>query len=464
MDAERKVIENIFPVTTTKAVYIDGTGKTLQEAIDNGEIGGGTTVTTASNFIVGAFLLVNDILFTKDPATQGITLKLNTKLTLNRIMVVCWSNGNASQISLPDGTVIPNDTGLYWDSKNGFTTVPFSSGIKASYEKVLVGLNFGGRITAGLLRPIWDKYNKYTAYALFEKERFIHMEEVGRLNSRTMHSMVCVGDELWTLECNNGVDFNGSCHVYSLPDLTYKSTFYQNIRPPKADGTVINLRLVCADYNATNNCLLLGSGTADGSDLNNMEAYIFYNADTLKNFTNSSNPITLDSAPNTILDFHTDGVFPDDSITAKLVWSELPDVVYLTHNNLTYCHKILLGVGTNQLEHGTYNYDASKRYNGTWKIIQTFIQTGPGNGNKDVQYYNGYLYYPVKYTSGGYRIYKTCLRHDGTMNTEMLIYDPVTSTGEHAIAGSPEGFIIYNGKMICSHATYGKFYIADADI
>ena len=37
MDAERKVIAGLFPVTTTKAVYIDGTNKTLQEAINNGE-------------------------------------------------------------------------------------------------------------------------------------------------------------------------------------------------------------------------------------------------------------------------------------------------------------------------------------------------------------------------------------------------------------------------------------------
>ena len=42
-----KKIKDIFPVTTTKAVYIDGTNKTLQEAIDNGEIGGNTTATTS---------------------------------------------------------------------------------------------------------------------------------------------------------------------------------------------------------------------------------------------------------------------------------------------------------------------------------------------------------------------------------------------------------------------------------
>ena len=40
MRAEKKVIDGIIPVTTTNAVYLDGTNKTLQEAIDNGELGG----------------------------------------------------------------------------------------------------------------------------------------------------------------------------------------------------------------------------------------------------------------------------------------------------------------------------------------------------------------------------------------------------------------------------------------
>ena len=40
MRAEKKVIDGIIPVTTTSAVYLDGTNKTLQEAIDNGELGG----------------------------------------------------------------------------------------------------------------------------------------------------------------------------------------------------------------------------------------------------------------------------------------------------------------------------------------------------------------------------------------------------------------------------------------
>ena len=466
MDGERKIINGIFPITTTKAVYIDGTNKTLQEAIEDGDLSNSTQVSTTSDFIVDAFLLVNDVTFSKDYATNDITIYLNKSLTLNRLLKVCWANRGPSTIGFPDGTVIPNNMGLYWNPDEGFTTASYNgSDIQARFNRILIGLNWNGRITAGLLAPLWEKYYPYKYPYNLYKQRYIRMEEIKTSVKKTLHSMVAIGDELWTFECVSA-DFGGNCEIYSLPDMTHKSTFYQHITPPRttAEGN-INLRLVCADYNKEHDCLLFGSGTADGSDWNNMEAYIFYNASTtLKTFTDKSNPFTLDNTSNTIIDFHKDGLFPEGSITAKLVWSELPDVIYLTHNDLSYCHKILLGVGTNQLEYGTYNYDETKRYNGTFKIIQTFTQGKPAQGNKDVVYYNGYLYYPIKYVAGGYRLMKTTLNVDGSMSSEMLVYDPVKNDGSHAIGGSPEGITVYNGKIICAHADPGSFYRFDANI
>ena len=80
MDGERKIIDGIFPITTTKAVYIDGTNKTLQEAIENGDLSNSTQVSTTSDFIVDAFLLVNDVTFSKDYSTNDITVYLNKTL------------------------------------------------------------------------------------------------------------------------------------------------------------------------------------------------------------------------------------------------------------------------------------------------------------------------------------------------------------------------------------------------
>lgn len=456
MDGIIKKIKGVFPVNTTKAVYIDGTDKTLHEAINDGTLTG-TVASTDANFITDAFLLGNDVVFTKDRATGDITVNWSPNVTLARIIKVCYSNGSSRQISFPDGIIIPNAKYLVWDNTNGFQTV---DDIGCPYDTVLIGYNHYGRITGGILKDIWNKYNKYTYEAIFDKEYYINAKEIDKPSGKTMHSMVVIGNELIALECYNGNDFNGTCNVYSLPDLTWKSSFTQQLVGTRADTNYngkINLRLVCADYNENTECLMLGSGTADGSDADNLEGYIFYDA---KNWKNYNEPITFNNTPYTLLDFHTENLF-EGEYCAKLIWGEVPDTCYLTTSNLQYCHKLLLGTGTNQLSHGTYNYNESKRYNGTYEIIQTFKQETTEVGNKDIHYYKGHLYYPVKYVKGGYRIYKTGLKHDGSMCHEMMIYDPIDQNGSHAITGSPEGIVIYNNQIICSHATYPKFYIID---
>ena len=47
MDGKLKVLENHFLVGTTKSIFMDGTNKTLQQAIDDGSLGGSTTATTS---------------------------------------------------------------------------------------------------------------------------------------------------------------------------------------------------------------------------------------------------------------------------------------------------------------------------------------------------------------------------------------------------------------------------------
>lgn len=70
-----------YPVTLTEAIYFEGTSKTLQDAINNGELGGGggTSVLPSENFIVDAFLLINDVIFTKNIVNNSITINLNKK-------------------------------------------------------------------------------------------------------------------------------------------------------------------------------------------------------------------------------------------------------------------------------------------------------------------------------------------------------------------------------------------------
>ena len=65
--------------------------------------------------------------------------------------------------------------------------------------------------------------------------------------------------------------------------------------------------------------------------------------------------------------------------------------------------------------------------------------------------------------TGGYKIYRTCFRHDDTIGHETFIYEQINIDSLHTITGSPEGFVIYIGKIIAVHATCGKFYVKEAE-
>lgn len=459
MDGQIKKIKDVFPVTTSKAVYIDGTDKTLQEAIDNGELGG-TTVTTASNFITDVCLYVDDIIFTLED-DSSITLTLNTEITLNRIIKVFWSNGSVSNASLTSGINIPDGSALLWNNTDGFYLVEsmYSNAI-APYNGFVVGANLEGRIVFGILKDIWNKYYPYynSQNPKYKATYNVNVDLVEKEVNKTLHSMYVCNDQLITLECytSDGV-WNGASHVYSLPDLTYQKTFYNNLQGVRSDGDVINLRLVCADYCSDNDCLLLASGTADDSDNENWQGYIFYEA---SGFPDYEEAITFENAPNTILDFYTNKPLGDISCP-KAIWSELPDIIYLTTNNFERVFKILLGVGTTQLENGIYEYDEKKRYNGTWKLLESYKQPTVKYGNKDIHLYKGCAYYPLKYTSGGLRVLRSYFTVGGTMEHDLILYNPVDETGTTNLTGSPEGCVVYDGKLICGHATYGYFYIFD---
>lgn len=459
MEGFIKKIKGIFPITTTKAVYMDGTGKTLQQAIDNGELGG--SAEAGVNFITDVYLYVNDLIFTPN-SDQSVTITKNADISLNRILCVCWSNGAKDNVSLVDNATglsepftVPSQKALMWNRTEGFHLKDATYGVNVKYDEVLFAFNVNGRITGGVAQPIWERYYPLRGNYTFERERYVNCESVAHPSNASLHSMTVVGDKLFTLECYDGVDWGGEWHVYSLPDLEHEKTFTTQFLGTRSDGNPIYLRLVTADYNNDKQMLIFGSSTADNSDSDNLQAYVFYDAAT---WPDKGEIISFDNVPYTLLDFSSSGLF-DGQKTAKVIWAELPDMIYLTTDSLRYCHKILLGVGTNQLENGTYAYDANKRYNGTWKLIKTFFQPiAPKHGNKDIQYYDGALYYTIKYQTGGIRLCKTMLRNDGSMVTEMVNYDPLTANGEHEITASPEGVAVYDGEVITAHASKPYFY------
>lgn len=446
MDGKIQVIDGVYIVTRAEAVYISD-NKTLKQAIDDGSLGGGGTG-TGVNFVTSAFMLSGDVLIQQNANDKSITVSLNLDLPLNRIMIVNFSNGTSRQESLPNPFTLQDKQYMVWDAVSGFQIKTQTGGFSIPFNSVLVAINWNGKITGGIL---FDIYNK--RFPLYEKEYSIRFDEKSIGNGKTFHSMFVCDNQLITIE----VESLGAGQVFSLPDLNHVKSFNISLIDTNKDLTTSELRLVASDYNQKVRALIMGNSTNNLSE-EYMKGYIFYNADTWKDSTET---VTFSNCGLfTRLDFTSD-IFPAQTM-AKMVWAAEDDMCYLTTSNLQFCHKILLGVGTNRLEHGVYDYSADKRYNGTYKIIKTYTQDVPKYGQKDLQFYNGCLWYSIKDTTGGYKIHKSYLCSSGQIKSDLIFYNPIGQNGSPLLTGSPEGIIIYGGKVYCGHATYPFIYSFDA--
>lgn len=110
MITKKKALNGVIPVTTTKAVYLDGTNKTLQEAIDNGELGGSGSnlvfrkvqegeifeVTNPVAKVYGNIVVSTTSISLNKSATQTFTVKLDKAPTANQVITIGVNNGNAT--------------------------------------------------------------------------------------------------------------------------------------------------------------------------------------------------------------------------------------------------------------------------------------------------------------------------------------------------------------------------------
>ena len=118
-----KKIKNIFPVTTTKAVYMDGTDKTLQQAIDDGDIGKTTTATTSGRgeaifLLRGATINIRRVMKNSmdDINTISYSFPTGDSNRLRRLFVKTISGGT-NTIDLNDGT-LDTHQGLVYNQTN----------------------------------------------------------------------------------------------------------------------------------------------------------------------------------------------------------------------------------------------------------------------------------------------------------------------------------------------------------
>ena len=110
-----KKIQGIFPVTTTKAVYMDGTSETLQEAIDNGEIGGKIDLSNVSSSERKAYVFPTNGKIVIDTVGKTFTILKGTRIQLASTNVVIT---DYTEKTVLDYSGITNDLVicLYWDN------------------------------------------------------------------------------------------------------------------------------------------------------------------------------------------------------------------------------------------------------------------------------------------------------------------------------------------------------------
>lgn len=467
MNGVKKVIDGILPVTTTQAVYIDGTNRTLQDAIDNGEITGSATVSVnESNLVWDLFMQCGAVKFKRiDLLTGEVEIGVNDSVLFKegviRAMIVAMANGTAKNAGSSFGIATTTESytlqsgeSLIYDSSTNSCSV--STSYVTNATKKLLAYNNGGRITGGVFAPYFDRY----CHLYKDKEGLIDLEEIGG-HQGYFHSMFVYNDKLVTLE----VPSMGYCKVYDLSNfdnnktITYMSQFSLSLKPTNASNEEYEIRMVACDYSDNNQALLMGNSTNNGAE-SQMEGYIFYDIDT---WISSSEQITFDNCGSyTKIEF-TDDLLINHAI-AKMCWDRSSNnCAWLTTGNAKYIFRILLGKGTNQLENGVYSYISDDKFNGTYKILSYWVNQIYDYGCKDLVMANGGIIYPIKRTDGGFYFQKIYLQSDGntSIKVERFIYDPIADDGTHAISGSPEGITIYKNKLIMGHASYPKFYIHD---
>ena len=391
MDAERKVIDGLFPVTTTKAVYIDGTNKTLQEAIDNGEIGGTTTArttatTTGRGYVItmlrGCEINIYDLPESNySLTTVAYTFPTGDSDRLRRMFVWTPSGGNKS-FNIPDGKLSLNDALVYNFDSNTVNIENFSWGnVPVPNNKILLLYNSYNGIVGGVLAPYIKYYNPVGgAIPIYDLE-FETVSDRGTISQ----GMFIMGDYMY-------------CWGHSSDDRTtslgsYRKCALNNLNTIIATGSHNLGHMNSPSYCSTRDMLIVGNGSKlyDQSGYP-MAGYIY------KNFSN-----VMKDDPSNIVHDNLDKIKIDLSqftgeFKCQLCWGDpSTDYVYLMTCDNRIIRKLQLTKGEDGIYTGEYTVV------GTWRSSQADVNGG-------FKYYNGYLLSGVK---GVYGIRKMELCHNG---------------------------------------------------
>ena len=412
-----KKIKDIFPVTLTDAVYFKGTSKTLQQAIENGELGGGKEVSVTGR---------GETMFVLRSGKINIRRKIANALSSNTItysfptddsdrvrrLFVYKHGGSMVSIDIPDGELEIHQALVYNASTNALETRTSQWGsMTCTTDEYILLFNALGNIS-GLLSQFCDYGSDNVGFPIKEVEA----EEVSTTGSTqgiividgTVYTCYHASDDHSSFDGKIGTKTHNICHMNA------------------------------PEYNQEKDMLIVGNGSKDYALA--MQGWIF---PSWKTTFEGATQLDINSLDKITLDF-TDELFSGE-YKAQLCWG-YDDYVFLATSDNRYIRKLKLCTGTTQGTYGTYVERTDGGYNGTYEIVGTwYSRTTDTIGG--MLYHNGHIYFGVK---GYYGIRKCLLKSNGFFDSEYIHI----RTKE----GDMQGIAIYNNEVYAYSDSSGYMF------
>lgn len=420
------ITEGIFLVTTTKAIYVGDSNKTLDEAINDGSLGGTTATTSGRGYCITMLrgCEINVYAVPENASTMNTMAYTFPTGDSNRLrrMFVWTPSGGKKYIEIPDGTLALNDALVYNFDDNTLTVKNTSWGnVSVANNEIILLYNSYTGIVGGVLSQYIKYYNPVgDGIPVYDLE-FDLIANRGTASQ----GMFIMGDYLytWSHSSDDRTTSLGSYNKFALADLNTQVASGQH-----------NLgHMNSPSYCSVRDMMMVGNGSKIYNQTNYpMAGYIYTNFSTVM----ESNPANLDhdSLDKITLDLSQ---FAGEC-KAQLCWGDpSTDYVYLMTCDNTIIRKLKLNKTDGR-------YDGTYTVTNTWRSTQTDINGG-------FKFYKGYLLSGVK---GDYGIRKMELCTNGRIK-ETYIHPNNKS-------GDMQGLDVYDGYLYAYTDTKGyKISITD---
>lgn len=431
MNGDIKKIKNTFPVTTTKAVYIDGTNKTLQQAIDNKELGGTVTTATTSGRgyaqikLRGARVYV-EIVEESKSIPNKIKYYFPTGDSDRMRTMYCWTpSGGHKSIQLADGELAWND-GLVYNFDTNTVEVRNRSWGNVSVANNEILLLYNDYTGNGWHYCVGGALSPYivTNYQDQIPVRYIEAEQVSSKGNGLSQGMFVIDDKMycWGHSSDDQATTAGGYRAYNM----------NNLETVVFSGSHYLGHMNAPSYSHSKDMMIVANGSKIYDQTNlPMKGWI------CKNFKS-----VIEAQPSALHYSDMDVVELDLSqfageFKAQLCWgAETSDTAYLMTCDNRIIRKLTLGKGTNNLGNGTFIENMSDNdYNGTFSIDDVW-KTWNSDIMGGFKFYNGCLYTGVK---GSYGIRKMELCTNGQIYNSYIVID--------GFFGAMQGIDVKDGYM-----------------